>query len=79
MGVLPAYSGNNLSQNLLEAVIHRALTSDVSELRLAVRSDQSHLLDLYAPYGFEAAPELETSHANPLEPAPTVMRKLLHS
>ncbi len=57
MGVLPAFRSNNLSQNLLEAVIHRALTSGVSELRLAVRSDQSRLLDLYAAYGFEAAPE----------------------
>lgn len=77
MCILPAYRGNSLSQHLLEAVIHRALASDVGELRLAVRSDQVRLLDLYAAYGFELALELEYTHANPQEPAPTVMRRLL--
>lgn len=77
MSVLPAYRGNGLSQHLLEAVIHRALASGVEELRLAVRSDQARLLDLYAAYEFELALELEYTHANPLEPAPTVMRRLL--
>lgn len=77
MGVLPAHRGEHLSQHLLEAVIHRALASDVNELRLGVRADQERLLDLYAAYGFELAPELEYTHANPLEPAPTVMRRIL--
>jgi GNAT superfamily N-acetyltransferase len=77
MGILPAYRGNSLSQYLLEAVIHCALASEVEELRIAVRSDQTRLLDLYAAYGFELALELEYTHANPLEPAPTVMRRLL--
>jgi GNAT superfamily N-acetyltransferase len=77
MGVLPAYRGERLSQHLLEAVIHRALAADIGELRLAVRTDQSRLLDLYAAFGFELAPELEYTHANPAEPAPTVMRRLL--
>lgn len=79
MGILPAYRGNSLSQHLLEAVIHHALACDVEELRLAVRSDQSRLLDLYAAYGFELALELEYTHANPLEPAPVVMRRFLKS
>jgi hypothetical protein len=43
-------------------------------LRLAVRHDQPRLLDLYAAYGFELAPELEYSRANPAEPAPVMMR-----
>jgi GNAT superfamily N-acetyltransferase len=77
MGVLPAYRGECLSQHLLEAVIHRALAAEVNELRLAVRADQSRLLDLYAAYGFELAPELEYTHANPQEPVPTVMRRVL--
>ena len=77
MGVLPACRGQRLSQHLLEAVIHHALAADVEELRLAVRADQPRLLDLYAAYVFELAPELEYSHANPLEPAPTVMRRVL--
>jgi GNAT superfamily N-acetyltransferase len=77
MGVLPSYRGEHLSQHLLEAVIHCAYSSDVTELRLAVRADQVRLLDLYAAQGFELAPELEYTHANPAEPAPTVMRRKL--
>ncbi len=79
MGILPSYRGHNLSQHLLEAVIHCALTSNVSELRLGIREDQPRLLDLYTAFGFELAPELEYSHANPLEPAPMVMRRILRS
>lgn len=77
MGITPELRGNRLSQHLLEAVIHHALTADVCELRLAVRADQPQLLDLYAAYGFEIAPELDYSHANPLEPVPNVMRRFL--
>ncbi|HJV85536.1 MAG TPA: GNAT family N-acetyltransferase [Noviherbaspirillum sp.] len=77
MGVLPAWRGERLSEFLLEAVIHRAQAADVIELRLGVRADQPRLLDLYAALGFDLAPELEYTHANPEEPAPTVMRRLL--
>ncbi|QBE65310.1 GNAT family N-acetyltransferase [Pseudoduganella lutea] len=77
MGILPAYRGNNLSQHLLEAVIHHGMDSGIGELRLAVRSDQSKLVDFYAAFAFELAEELEYSHANPLEPAPLVMRRTL--
>ena len=52
-------------------------SADVAELRLGVRADQPRLLDLYAAFGFELAPELEYTHANPVEPAPTVMRRML--
>lgn len=79
MGILPAWRGRNLSLHLLEAVIHRAFDSGAAELRLGVRADQPRLLDLYAAYGFDIAPELEYAHANPLEPAPTVMRRILRS
>jgi GNAT superfamily N-acetyltransferase len=75
MGILPMWRGHNLSRHLIEAIIHRALASDVMELRLGVRSDQPRLLDLYATYGFDIAPELEYAHANPLEPPPVVMRR----
>ena len=77
MGVLPTYRGEHLSQHLLEAVIHHAFAADIKELRLAVRTDQERLLDLYAAFGFELAPELEYTHANPLEPTPMVMRRML--
>lgn len=79
MGVLQPHRGQRLSEYLLEAVIHRALDAGIDELRLAVRADQERLLDLYAAYGFERAPELEYRHANPIEPVPMVMRRLLRS
>lgn len=77
MGVLPECRGSNLSQHLLEAVIHHSQASAVQELRLAVRSDQTKLLDFYAAYEFELAEELDYSHANPAEPPPLVMRRRL--
>jgi len=77
MGVLPQHRGGNLSQHLLEAVIHQGLEAGVQEVRLAVRADQPKLVDFYAAYAFELAEELEYSHANPLEPPPVVMRRLL--
>ena len=77
MGVLPTYRGRGLSQHLLEAVIHHALAADISELRLAVHSDQSRLIDVYAAFGFELAPELEYGHTDPPEPVSAIMRKML--
>lgn len=77
IGVLPAYRGLDLSQQLVEAIIHHAYANDIEELRLAVRHDQTRLLDLYAAYDFSEAHELDYPHANPLDPAPTVMRRLL--
>ncbi|ELX09551.1 acetyltransferase-like protein [Janthinobacterium sp. HH01] len=77
MGVLPQYRGSNLSQHLLEAVIHHGLSSGVEEVRLAVRGDQPKLIDFYAAFEFELAEELEYSHANPMEPPPLVMRRSL--
>ena len=79
MGVLPEWRGANLSQHLLEAVIHQALESGAAELRLAVRSDQPKLIDFYAAFGFELAAELEYAHANPAEPSPAVMRRVLRN
>ena len=75
MGVLPAYRGERLSQHLMEALIHRALTADIGELRLAVRPDQIQLVDLYAALGFEIAPELDYARNNPDEAHPVVMRR----
>lgn len=77
MGVLPNQRGQSLSQHLMEALIHRAQGADVNELRLAVRADQARVVDLYAVFEFELAPELEYTRANPLEEPPTVMRRWL--
>lgn len=77
MGILPAQRGHHLSEHLLEAVIHHALAVGIEEVRLAVRADQPRLIDFYTAFEFELAEELEYSHANPLEPAPLVMRRWL--
>lgn len=81
MGVLPAFRGHALSQHLLEAVIHQALASGVEELRLGVRADQPRLVDLYAAYHFELAPEVDYSQIasieTQLESPPNVMRRYL--
>jgi GNAT superfamily N-acetyltransferase len=77
MGVLPAWRGSNLSQHLLEAVVHHALASGAEELRLAVRIDQPKLIDFYSAFEFELAEALEYSHADPAEPSPSVMRRKL--
>ncbi|AMP01298.1 acetyltransferase family protein [Collimonas arenae] len=77
MGVLPAYRGQGLSQHLMEALIHRAQGADINELRLAVRADQTRVVDLYAVFEFELAPELEYTRANPLDEPPIVMRRWL--
>lgn len=79
MGVLPEFRGNDLSRMLLEAITHHALKQAIGELRLAVRTDQPRLLDLYAGHGFQVAPDLKYAHANPSEPAPIVMRKRISS
>jgi len=78
MGVVPIYRSKNLSQHLLEAVIHHAQSSDINELRLGVRADQPRLLDFYAAFGFEIAPELEYPHDMDNEPTPTMMRRMFN-
>lgn len=78
IGVLPIYRGQNLSEHLLEAVIHRALSSDVNELRLGVRADQPRLVDFYAALGFEVAPELEYPHDMGADTPPTMLRRIFN-
>ena len=77
LGIIPAYRGHGLSQHLLEAVVHEALTADADELRVAVDNDQTRLVDLYAAHRFDIAMELEYSDAQVLEPQAIVMRREL--
>jgi GNAT superfamily N-acetyltransferase len=77
MAVLPAFRGQDLSRHLMQAIVQHAIDHQIKELRLAVRADQPRLLDLYATSDFVISPELVYSHANPAEPAPTVMRRQL--
>lgn len=77
MGVLSTFRGERLSQHLMEALIHRALASDVTELRLAFRTDEMRLVDVYAALGFEIAAELDYTRVNPLAPPSIVMRRWL--
>ena len=76
MGISPTFRGNNLSLHLIESIIHLALQSSVTELRLAVRPQQLRLIDLYATHGFEIAPELDYTQASHGF-ASVIMRKFL--
>lgn len=75
MGILPQYRGERLSEELLEAVIHRALVADICELHLAIHPEQYKLIDLYAGLGFEIAPELDYTRSGPQEASAIVMRR----
>jgi GNAT superfamily N-acetyltransferase len=77
MGVLPEHRGQGLGLALMNAVVAGALQREVPELRLAVRHDQSSLVEFYSGMGFALAPEIEYAHANPASPPPTVMRRKL--
>jgi GNAT superfamily N-acetyltransferase len=77
MGVLPPYRGRGYAELMMEAVVERALAGGITELRVAVRHDQPRLIGFYASMGFVLAPELEYAHANPDNPPPTVLRRLL--
>ncbi|RJX30325.1 MAG: GNAT family N-acetyltransferase [Oxalobacter sp.] len=79
IGVLPVYRGKNLSAHMLEAVVHRALASDINELRVGVRADQPRLVDYYAAYGFELAPELEYPHDYNADAPPVMLRRIFNN
>ena len=57
--------------------VTRGPSPDPDDKRLAVRTDQAQLVDLYAAFGFEIAPELEYTRANPQEAPPIVMRRIM--
>lgn len=78
MGIIPELRGQRLSEELLEAVIHRALVADINEIRLAIHYGAGKLVDLYAGLGFEIAPELEYTRANPQEAPSIVMRRWIN-
>lgn len=78
MGIIPEFRGQRLSEELVEAVIHRALVADISEIRLAIHYGQSKLVDLYASLGFEIAPELEYTRSNPQEAPSILMRRWIN-
>ena len=77
LGVIPAFCGQNLSQHLIEAVIHHTQLCDISELRLFLNRYLEPLTSLYEAYGFELAPEIEFSTRDTLDDPPIMMRKIL--
>jgi GNAT superfamily N-acetyltransferase len=77
LGILPEYRGNGLSKWLMWAIISRAVDSGVTELHLAVRSDEPGLQEFYRRQGFFEDASLVYSHANPNSPKPITMRKYL--
>ena len=79
LGVIPAFCGQNLSQHLIEAVIHHAQLCEIAELRLFLHRYLEPLTSLYEAYGFKLAPEIEFSTRDTLDLPPIMMRKTLES
>jgi predicted N-acetyltransferase YhbS len=77
LGILPEYRGHGLSMWLMWEVTSRAVDSGVTELHLAVRSDEPGLQEFYRRQGFVEDASLVYSHANPNSPKPITMRKYL--
>jgi predicted N-acetyltransferase YhbS len=77
LGVQAEYRKTGLGQQLMEAVLAKAMAMGAKEVRLAVRHDQPRLLEWYAQFGFVHDPKLRYSSPNPLTPLPFVMRKTL--
>ena len=77
LGLLPAHRGRGLSTWLMNEVTNRAAASGVEDLRVAVRTDQPALVRYYERMGYVLEPDLEYSGANPDNPPPVVLRRLL--
>lgn len=78
LGILPAFRGKNLSEYLLEAIIHHAHEYEISELHMALYPEHGRLADSYAVFDFNIAPELEFSLRDSSAPPPVMLRKLFH-
>ena len=80
MGILPAWRGRQLSEHLLEAVIHQAQEADIAELRLAVRARPDRACSTcMRPTVSNWRPNWNTRGPTRPNPAPTMMRRLLET
>jgi RimJ/RimL family protein N-acetyltransferase len=52
MGLLPAYRGRGLGQQLLQACIHKAWGQGLTRIELAARADNTRAIRLYERMGF---------------------------
>lgn len=77
MGILPEERGQGLSEHLLEAIIHHAYMSEITEIQLALYPEHDRLVDFYAIFGFNLAPEIEIISYDPLMPDPIMLKKEL--
>lgn len=75
IGVLPAYTGRGLGAQILEALEAMGLKQGVTGAQLAIRADQSRLIDFYAGLGYVLAEDVELTTPNPRSPPPIGMRK----
>ncbi len=78
LGIIPAFCGQNLSQHLIEAVIHHAQLCEIDELRLFLHHYLEPLTSLYEAYGFELAPEIEFPARDSMDISPITMRRILN-
>jgi len=52
MGLLPAYRGQGIGQQLLAACIAKARANGITRIKLEVRADNAHAIKLYECMGF---------------------------
>jgi GNAT superfamily N-acetyltransferase len=76
IGVLPAYQKHGLGAVILEALEAHGRETGAEGAQLAVRADQSRLVEFYAGFGYSPADDVELTTHNPLSPPPFGMRKL---
>jgi len=76
LGILPEYHGHSLSEHLLEAIIHHAHEYEISELHMALYPEHGRLVDSYAAFDFNIAPEIEFSLRDSTTSPPIMLRKL---
>jgi GNAT superfamily N-acetyltransferase len=75
IGVLPAFTGQGLGAQILQALEEMGREEGKAGAQLAIRADQPRLIDFYARLGYALAGDVELTTHNPLSPPPTGMRK----
>lgn len=75
IGVTQPFTGQGLGARVTEALEMQGRAAGVAGAQLAVRYDQSRLVDFYAALGYDLADDVQLTTVNPNTPPPIGMRK----
>ncbi len=75
IGVTPEYTGLGLGARVTEALEDQGRTAGCVGAQLAVRFDQTRLVDFYTTLGYGLAGDVQLTTVNPHTPPPIGMRK----